>query len=70
MSRSSIHPRLSEVNRVDRASRALSVIPFTISGKGLELSHKHHSTKGHEQQNLHISGAHAEQQNIHVPNMK
>ncbi|RWV95516.1 hypothetical protein GW17_00041852, partial [Ensete ventricosum] len=53
-----------------RASRALSTIPFTIYGKGPELSHKHQSTKGHEQQNWHISEAHAEQRNIHVPNIK
>ncbi|RWW46262.1 hypothetical protein BHE74_00047812, partial [Ensete ventricosum] len=53
-----------------RASRALTTIPFTISYKGPELSHKHQSTKGYEQQNWHISKAHAEQRNIHVPNMK
>ncbi|RZS04125.1 hypothetical protein BHM03_00034408 [Ensete ventricosum] len=68
--RSSIHPRLSEVNGADRASWALTTIPFIISGKGPNLSHKHHSTKGHEQQNWDISKAHAEQRNIHMPNMK
>ncbi|RRT48081.1 hypothetical protein B296_00012189, partial [Ensete ventricosum] len=38
-----------------KASRDLSTIPFTISGKGIKLSHKHHSIKGHKQQNWHIS---------------
>ncbi|RZS23720.1 hypothetical protein BHM03_00056697 [Ensete ventricosum] len=37
---SSIHPCLSEVNRVDRASWALSTIPFTIFSKDPKLSHK------------------------------
>ncbi|RZS07920.1 hypothetical protein BHM03_00038838 [Ensete ventricosum] len=57
----SIHPRLSEVNEANRASQALSTVPFTISSKGPKLSHKHQSTKGHEQQNWHISEAHTKQ---------
>ncbi|RWV98598.1 hypothetical protein GW17_00038542 [Ensete ventricosum] len=34
MSRSSIHPRLSEVIGGRQSMRALSITPFTISGKG------------------------------------
>ncbi|RWV77210.1 hypothetical protein GW17_00061995 [Ensete ventricosum] len=34
-SRSSIHPRLSEVIGDQQSTRALSITPFTISGKGL-----------------------------------
>ncbi|RWW52655.1 hypothetical protein BHE74_00040903 [Ensete ventricosum] len=33
-SRSSIHPRLSEVIGGRQSTRALSITPFTISGKG------------------------------------
>ncbi|RRT69837.1 hypothetical protein B296_00016818 [Ensete ventricosum] len=33
-SRSSIHPCLSEVIRGQQSTRALSITPFTISGKG------------------------------------
>ncbi|RRT32143.1 hypothetical protein B296_00030426 [Ensete ventricosum] len=34
MSKSSIHPRLSEVIGGWHSTRALSITPFTISGKG------------------------------------
>ncbi|RWW14334.1 hypothetical protein GW17_00021897, partial [Ensete ventricosum] len=54
----------------NRALWALSIIPFTISGIGLELSHKYQSTKGHEQQNWHILEAYAKQRIIYVPNIK
>ncbi|THU42913.1 hypothetical protein C4D60_Mb00t02090 [Musa balbisiana] len=43
---SSIHPRLSEVNGADRASRALCITPFTISSKGSQYPTRHQSTKG------------------------
>ncbi|RRT46165.1 hypothetical protein B296_00054633, partial [Ensete ventricosum] len=36
---SSIHPHLSEINGANKASRALSTIPFTISSTGPKLSH-------------------------------
>ncbi|THU60369.1 hypothetical protein C4D60_Mb07t11940 [Musa balbisiana] len=42
---SSIHPRLSEVNGASRASRALCITPFTISGKGSQYPTRHQSTK-------------------------
>ncbi|RRT32254.1 hypothetical protein B296_00043881 [Ensete ventricosum] len=47
-SRSFIHSRLNEVIGGRQSTRALSITPFTISGKG-SYSHKHRSTKGHEQ---------------------
>ncbi|RWV90957.1 hypothetical protein BHE74_00047960, partial [Ensete ventricosum] len=36
---SSIHPHLSEVNGANKTSQTLSIIPFTISSTGPELSH-------------------------------
>ncbi|THU60397.1 hypothetical protein C4D60_Mb07t12240 [Musa balbisiana] len=42
---SSIHPRLSEVNGAGRASRALCITPFTISGKGSQYPTRPQSTK-------------------------